>query len=316
MGNEGMIGALLAASVGTLALGLGSKWLDRKITARLQWRVGPPWYQPALDCAKLLIKETVVPESARDSVFLLAPLFGFAAACVAASLLWVMNLHPETGFVGDALVLLYLLAIPSLATILGALASGNPYASIGAGREMKLLISYELPLTIALLVAVVHTGGSLRIGEMVTGQHEGGVVVCSVSGALAFAVAVLCIQAKLGLIPFDQAEAESELMAGVYTEYSGPPLAVIFLTRFLLLAALPILLVTLFMGGVDLAGWAWVFSLSKFGAVLVLVVLIRNTNPRVRIDQSLRFFWLKATPIAVLALVLALAGRHYEVGWL
>ncbi|MBN1491439.1 MAG: NADH-quinone oxidoreductase subunit H [Phycisphaerae bacterium] len=315
MGIGHMILALVFASAGTLALGLAAKWVDRKVTARLQWRVGPPWYQPAVDCLKLMGKETVMPAVAQGTGFLMAPLFGLAAASLAATMLWVMNLQ-AAGFIGDAIVIVYLLTIPALATIFGAAASGSVHASLGATREMKLLISYELPLIIALLVAVVHTGGSLRIAQIVEAQQSGSAVFLSCSGALALIVAVFCMQAKLGLVPFDQAEAETELMAGVYTEYSGAPLAVIFATRFLLLATLPILLITLFLGGIQVTGWGLLLSVVKFVALLVVITLIRNTNPRLRIDQSLRFFWYTVTPVALIALVLALLGRHYEVTWL
>ncbi len=311
-----MVLAFLAATGGTLVLGLAAKWVDRKVTARVQWRVGPPWYQPALDCVKLFGKETIVPNLARGTGFLLAPLAGLSAAALAVTVLWVLNLSPTSGFVGDAIVVLYLFAVPSLATMLGAAASGNPHASVGASREMKLLLSYELPLTIALLVAVVHTGNSFRLSQIVTEQQASGAVALSVSGALALVVAVLCMQAKLGLVPFDQAEAETELMAGVYTEYSGPPLAVVYLLRALLFAALPILLITLFLGGIDTSGWGLLWSVLKFVALIVVITLMRNTNPRVRIDQSVHFFWYVLTPLALLALALALAGQHYEVTWL
>lgn len=311
-----MMLAFAAASLGTVVLGLAAKWVDRKVTARVQWRVGPPWYQPAVDCLKLLGKETLMPAAARGTGFLLAPLAGLAGAALAVTLLWVMNLRPATGFIGDAIVVLYLFAVPSLAVMLGAAASGSPHAGVGASREMTLLLGYELPLTLALLVAVVHTGGSFRISQIVAAQQAGPAVALSISGALALVVAVLCVQAKLGLIPFDQAEAETELMAGVYTEYSGPPLAVLFLTRALLLAALPLLLITLFLGGLRAAGWGVLLDAVKFVALLVVITLLRNTNPRVRIDQAVRFFWYVLTPLALVALVLALLGRRYEVYWL
>jgi len=311
-----MVLALVTGAGATALLGLLAKGVDRKVTARLQWRVGPPLYQPALDCLKLLGKETVVPASAMGNGFLIMPLFGLAGTAVASSMLWVMNLRGDVGFVGDAIVVLYMLALPAVATILGAAASGNPYATVGAGREMKLLIGYELPLTIALLVAVVHTGNSFRLGQIVAAQGDGGMVAGSVSGLLALVVAIVCMQAKLGLVPFDQAEAESELMAGVYTEYSGPPFAAINLGRCMLLAALPILLITLFLGGIHPSGLGLAAFALKFGVLLVIIVLIRNTNPRLRIDQSLRLFWYWLTPLALLALGLAMAGRHYEVTWL
>lgn len=311
-----MVVALVAASLGTLVLGLAAKWVDRKVTARLQWRVGPPWYQPAVDCLKLLGKETVVPAVARGTGFLLAPLVGLAGAAVAVTLLWVMNLRTDVGFVGDAIVVLYLFTLPSLATMLGAAASGSPHAGVGASREMKLLMSYELPLIMVLIVAVLHTGGSFRLSQIVTAQQTGHAVALSISGVLALIVAVFCIQAKLGLVPFDQAEAETELMAGVYTEYSGAPLAAVFLTRAMLLAALPLLLITLLLGGVGAGVWGIVLAIVKFVVLLVVITLLRNTNPRVRIDQSVWFFWYVLTPVALSALVLAWLGRHFEVGWL
>jgi NADH-quinone oxidoreductase subunit H len=316
MTAAGTILALLLAATGTLVLGFAAKWVDRKVTARLQWRVGPPWYQPAVDCLKLLGKETVVPAAARGSGFLLAPLIGLAGAVIAVTLLWVMNLRSQVGFVGDAIVVLYLFTLPSLATMLGAAASGSPHAGVGARREMKLLLSYELPLIVVLLVAVVHTGGSFRLSQIVTAQQAGSAVALSVSGALALVVAVFCVQAKLGLVPFDQAEAETELMAGVYTEYSGAPLAAIFLTRALLLAALPLLVITLFLGGLRADGWGVALAALKFVILLVVITLLRNTNPRVRIDQTVWFFWYLLTPVALLALVLAWLGRQWGVHWL
>lgn len=311
-----MILALAAGTAGTMVLGMLAKGVDRKVTARVQWRVGPPLYQPALDCLKLLGKETVVPVTARGTGFLIMPLFGLAAASLAATMLWVMNLREDVGFVGDVIVVLYLLAIPAITTILGAAASGNPHATIGAGREMKLLIGYELPLTIALLVAVVHADEGFRIGQIVAAQQSGHMVAGSISGVLALLVAIMCMQAKLGLVPFDQAEAESELMAGVYTEYGGPPYGIINITRFMLLATLPILLITLFLGGIRITGLGVLWFVLKFAFLLVIITLIRNTNPRLRIDQSLRFFWYMVTPVALAALALALIGRHYEVAWL
>ncbi len=316
MSANQLVIAFMLGSVGTLALGSVAKWIDRKVTARVQWRVGPPWYQPAVDCLKLMGKETLVPSSGQTTVFLVAPLVGLAAVCLAATLLWVMNLDRGVGFVGDVIVVFYLLAIPSLAAMLGAAAAGNPHASVGASREMKLLLSYELPLILALLVAIVQTGSSFQIGEILAGQAASPVAFTSISGTVALLAAIFFIQGKLGLVPFDQAEAETELMAGVYTEYSGVALGTIFLTRLAMLVALPLLLVTVFLGGFSLSGWGLLLSLLKLVAILVVITLLRNTNPRLRIDQSVKFFWYIATPAALAALALALLGQHYQVGWL
>jgi len=307
---------MFAAFFGTVVIGLASKWVDRKVTALVQWRVGPPWYQPVADVAKLLGKETLVPENARGTGFLLAPIIGFSAVIVAAAILWSVNLDPTRSFVGDLIVVLYLLVVPAIMTIVGASASGNPHASIGAGREMKLLLSYELPLFLVVMVAVARTGWRFELGAIL-GAQSGSPVLWSVSGALAMIVAIVCMQAKLGQVPFDLAEAECEIMSGVYVEYSGPSLAMFLMTRAMLLALMPLLLIVVFWGGLYTGAWWGVLTfLGKYVLLVALVTLSRNTNPRLRIDQTLRLFWFVLTPLAILAAVLALVGASEGLSWL
>jgi len=294
------------ATVGTTVLGLLSKWVDRKVTARIQWRVGPPWYQTIADVAKLLGKETIVPATARKWTFLLAPVVGFAGTAVAASVLWGANLS-GTGFIGDLIVVVYLLTMPSLAIIVGGIASGNPVSALGASREMKLVFSYELPFILALVTVIIQAGGTLRLNGILEHQAASGMVIGSFSGVIAFLVAILCGQAKLGLVPFDIPEAETEIMAGPFTEYSGAPLAVFYLMKALLLATVPIFLITVFWGGFR-EGWQVLWTVPVYVLILVLFVLIRNTNPRLRIDQALKFFWFGLTPLSALAVVLAIFG--------
>ena len=207
-----MLLILILTVIGTPVLGFLSKWIDRKVTARIQWRVGPPWYQPFADFLKLLGKETLVPETARRSGFLLAPLIGFGALVAASFILWQTILTPAQSFVGDLIVVYYLLLIPSIAIIWGGSSSGSPIGAIGASREMKLIIGYELPLAIALLVPVIKAGYSFRLSDITAYQASNGMFLGSLSGGLAFVVALLTIQAKLGLVPFDIAEAETEIL--------------------------------------------------------------------------------------------------------
>jgi len=317
---------VVAAPV-TLALGLASKWYDRKVTAMVQWRKGPPWYQPVADLLKLFYKETLMPSTARGTGFLIAPAVALGAAALAAAVLWAGLFAPGVSFLGDLIVVVYLLVIPSLATIVGASASGSPHAAVGASREMKLILAYELPLLLALLVGVIHAAPagepwSLRLGSIASAQHAGGTTLYSLSGLLAMIVAVLAVQAKLGQVPFDQAEAECEIMTGVFVEYSGPALALIHMTRAMMLATMPLLLIAvLWGGGVFWTGFGAsilqvVVFLIKYVVLVTLVTLIRNTNPRLRIDQAVKFFWAGLTPLAVLALVLALVGRYKAISWL
>jgi len=301
------IGYFVLSVVIALVLGLATSWVDRKVTARVQARVGPPWYQPVADILKLLGKETLVPANSRKMGFLLAPLLGFAAACVAAAVLFG-SLMSEKGFVGDIIVLIYLLTIPSIALIIGACASGSPVSVVGASREMKMLLSYELPLLIVVVTALIRSGGDFRINSLVAHQAANGWLLLSIPGVIGFVVALLSIQAKLGLVPFDAPEAEQEIMAGVLSEYSGPALAVFKLTKAMLLCMLPVFLGVLFLGGFHFGGLGALWSVLKYVAVIVLVVLIRNTNPRLRIDQIMKLFWGPVTILAAAALVLAAVG--------
>jgi len=142
-------------------------------------------------------------------------------------------------------------------------------------------------------------------------------VVLSISGALALIVAIVCMQAKLGQVPFDLAEAECEIMSGVYVEYSGPAFGMFLMTRAMLLALMPLLLIAVFWGGLySGAWWGYLTFLGKYVLLVALVTLIRNTNPRLRIDQALRFFWFRLTPLAVLAAILAVVGAAKDIAWL
>lgn len=289
-------------------LGLLASWVDRKVTARLQYRVGPPLAQPLWDLAKLMGKETLVPAGAARTTFLAAPVVGLAATAVLATLLWVNNLWPASGFLGDYIVVLYLLTVPSTSLIIGAFASGNPLASYGGAREMKLVMAYELPFLLAVLVPVILAGYELSLGGLIEAQATGGAHALHLSGLLALLVALLCMQAKLTLVPFDIPEAETEIASGVLIEYSGPTLAFVKLMRAMLLFTLPFFLIILFMGGLRLEGWSILWGVLKVVGLVALVVVLRNTNPRLRIDQGLRLFWGPVTILAVVAVVLAIAG--------
>jgi NADH-quinone oxidoreductase subunit H len=296
-------------------LGLILTWVDRKVTARVQNRVGPPPLQPFYDVVKLLGKEVVAPKG-KLFMFLFSPLLGLASVTLASVLIWRANIEPKSGFLGDLIVALYLLTIPSISVILGGAASRNPVSSVGASREMKLLLSYELPFLIAIFTTVVKVR-SLLLGEVVTYQIQHGVVLLSISSILAFIVTLLCIQAKLTYVPFDIPEAETEIMSGPYVEYSGAPLAIFKLNRAIMLFVLPALLVTVFWGGLgDRSPLSILFFVLRYIAVIVAVILIKNVNPRVRIDQAMRFFWGKMTALAILAMILAVIGSKYGISWL
>ena len=291
----------------TPLLGLVLKWVDRLVTARIQWRKGPPFYQTVADVLKLLGKETVVSERSSVAVFLLAPVIGFVGVGATASILWAFAVFPDVGFVGDLIVVIYFLVFPSLALILGGSASGSPHAGLGASREIKLVIAYELPFILAMVPAILRADGSFALSRIVASQSAS-VTLWSLSGFLAFLCALAAMQAKLGVVPFDQAEAETELMGGVIVEYSGPALGLVYVMRAMLLFVLPMFIITVFWGGVSFAGWRLLSTVVKFVVLLVVIVLMRNTNPRLRIDQTMKFFWFMVTPVALAGCVLSFLG--------
>ncbi len=292
----------------TAVVGLIASWIDRKVTARVQYRVGPPILQPLIDIIKLLGKETLIPAGASRTTFLAMPLVGVASVILVSTVLWVNNISPGSSFVGDLIVVLYLLTIPSLSIIMGGFASRNPLASLGASREMKLVLAYELPFLLAVFVPVIKSGFSIQLGEILSYQAQNGVITGSWSGVLALVVVILCVQAKLGVVPFDIAEAETEITGGALVEYSGSGLALYRLMKNMLLCTLPLFVIIVFMGGFRIDGVHFLAGAGKYVGLVALVTVIRNTNPRVRIDQAVRFFWGPMTVIAIIAVVLAFLG--------
>lgn len=298
-----VFGFLVSAIVGLLI-----SWIDRKVTARVQYRVGPPLLQPFIDIVKLLGKELLVPKGVSKITFLFSPILGIVSIMIVSTLLCLVNIWPQKTFFGDLIVVLYFLVLPSLSIILGGFASHNPLASIGASREMKLVLAYELPFILAILVPVLKAGLTIKVGEILNYQLLNGAIIGSWSGALSFVIILLCTQAKLGLVPFDVAEAETELAGGALIEYSGPALAIFKLMKAMMLFVLPYFMTIMFLGGFNFSGFAFIKSLLGFVGIIVLIVVIRNTNPRLRIDQALRFFWGPMTVLAILVLILASRG--------
>jgi NADH-quinone oxidoreductase subunit H len=282
-------------------IGLLTVWLDRKVSARIQWRHGPPWYQGFADIGKLLYKEVIIPQEASGSGFIAAPIFGLASVTLAVTILCVSFFRMSEGFIGDIIVVWYLFAIPSIALIYIGSTSGNPLSSVGVSREIKLLLAYDLPMIIV-IVMVASRAGSFSISAIMDWQRVNGSNISSCSGIIAFAVAIFCIQAKLGRVPFDLAEAETELGSGILMELSGGVLAAYELSKAIMLFGLPLFLIILFWGK-GIIGGILIYLL-----IVVLLILIKNTNPRVRIDHAMKYFWGWMSGAAILAGILAYFG--------
>ncbi len=281
-------------------------WTDRKVTAWLQFRKGPPLLQPFYDFFKLLlVKETILPAKGSPMTFLLAPVLGLTGAALSGVLILLPAFGMKPGFSGDIIVVFYLLTIPSLTYIIGALAAGNPLASIGASREMKLIISYELTFLLIIAAIILKAGMAIRLGDIIAVQQDMGAFSGSISGVLLFVAFLFCMQAKLGFVPFDMPEAETEITHGCFIEYSGTAYSLVKLTKYMMLFILPAFMCTLLLGGLRSDGIHLLWTILKFTGVLLLVTLIRNTNPRLRIGQAMRFFLIWMNLVVLAAIILS-----------
>jgi NADH-quinone oxidoreductase subunit H len=261
----------------TAFLGLIVSWIVRKVSALVQWRVGPPFLQPFYDVVKLVGKETLIPQEAQRTVFIGAPLAGLGGVLLLSIMLWRITID-QMAFVGDIIVAIYLMVLPSLALIFGSSASASPHAAVGTGREMKLVMGYELSLVLAFIVVIIKAGGQLSLAAIAQQAPA-----LSISGMLAFLVALLCIQAKLGFVPFDIAEAETELGSGVLMEYSGALLAVWKVVQAMMLVVLPLFLVMVFLGGINadfLSGLAKPIGTLPVGIIVLLVFVVTGLLAR------------------------------------
>jgi NADH-quinone oxidoreductase subunit H len=287
--------------------GLLITWVDRKVAAIVQSRIGPPWFQPFADVGKLLSKRMIIPRGAQAVGFLAAPLLSVVGATLAAMIIFQALFNPSAGFMGDLIVLIYLSTLPAIALIIGGASSRSPFGAIGASREMSMVLAYEVGFLLSIITAVIKVG-SIRFADILHYQFMNGSLGWSFSGILALAVLLICMQAKLGFLPFDISEADTELIGGPLAEYSGVGLALFKISRAMMFFFLPVLAVLLFLGPVQATFLSILAFIIKLLVVLVVLILIKTTHARLRLDQALKFFWTKVAVVGLIAVVLALIG--------
>jgi NADH-quinone oxidoreductase subunit H len=290
----------------TAVFGLIVGWVDRKVTARFQFRVGPPIFQNFNDIFKLLGKQTIIVKDSVKALFVAAPLMAFGTLCLLSTIMG-MALFFNAGYSGDLLVVMYLMMVFSVMLVLGGSATGNVFSSIGAGREIKLLLGDELVFILVCLIPIIKSNFSLNLESIISAQSSG-VFIGSASGIIGFLAGLLCIQAKMALRPFDIAEAETEIVEGPLMEYSGPLLAFWKLNHHIMYVAYPMILIILFMGGFNLQGIGILWAILKYLIIVVLMIILKNTNPRLQIDNALKFFWKILAPLAFIGVILAVLG--------
>lgn len=299
-----------------LAVGLLFKGLDRRVEARLQRRVGPPLVQPLLDIAKLLTKETLIPKTAVRSVFLAAPVVGFAGMAVCAAFIPVPGVFDGLYNMGDLLVLFYLLPIPAIAIMLGGSASSSPFGAMGFSREMLMMLAYETPLLMILLAVAMlvgkatGTGAEFSLLAIVDWQQNAGSLGLNPVMIPALLAYLIFLPGTMGVPPFDIPEAETEVLEGPLLEYGGPLLALFQIGSALKTFVVLGLGVALFFPGTISDFWIvnliW-FVFKCLVLMLLSLTLVKSATGRFRIDQAFRFYVKVPTALALVSLVLVWA---------
>ena len=319
-----MLGWFVLLSLFALAAGLFLLGVDRKLAAHMQARIGPPIRQPFIDVAKLLQKENVVPANAISAVFHLSPLIALASSIVILFYLPVGSLLPVLGMYGDLVLVMYLLTVPALAMVAGGFASGSPYATVGAQREMVTMIAYEFPLAVVVIGVAWRLGAAglsspFALGTMAANPIWTVVGPLGIAGILLLLLVLAVVTpAELSRIPFDTQEAETELAGGLLVEYSGRNLAMFYLAQGVKTLVLAAVIVAIFFpwnlsGFLAMPPWLALpadilFFLVK--AILVLffsVTLVRVGMARLRINQVVSVYWIYLSVIGLAGLLFLMA---------
>ncbi|MBN1310058.1 MAG: NADH-quinone oxidoreductase subunit NuoH [Anaerolineae bacterium] len=310
---DAIIAFLAAAVLATcvLLILIFNIWLERKVLGRIQDRIGPnrvgPYgiFQTVADLLKLLTKEIIIPSGADLVPFFLAPIIMVASVI----LVWaVIPFTAKTIGTDVNIGVLYLAAVGSLgimAVLLAGWSSNNKYALLGAFRAVAMLVSYEVPMILMLMMPVLITG-SMRMGEIAAAQP----IWYAFSMPLAAVIFLIAMTAEVGRSPFDLLEAESEIVAGYQTEYSGFAFAMFYAAEWAHAFTMAALIATLFLGGWRGPGaeqyptLGFIYFIIKTYAVYFLSIWSRGTLPRIRIDQVMSFCWKFLIPLSLILIVL------------
>lgn len=320
-----VIEALIKSALMAFVLATAFAYLtlaERKIAAFMQVRKGPnrvgPWglLQPAADGIKLLFKEEMVPAGADKVLFFLAPILTMIPAIV---IMAVVPIGPDIELFGRAVRLsisdlnvglLYILSVASVAVygiVLAGWSSANKYSLMGGLRASAQMISYEIALGLSIIGPIMLAGTMSLQGIIAAQQQSAWYVVWQPVGALVFFLAGL---AEVNRAPFDMPEAEQELTAGYFTEYSGMKFSLFFMGEYIKMVAVSAIATTLFFGGylgpyVEQLPWLGILYFTmKTTALLFLMIWIRLTLPRLRYDQLMSFGWKVLLPVSLANVVL------------
>ncbi len=284
---------------------LAAEFIDRKIYARLQNRVGPPWFQPWADFIKLLAKEDIIPAESNPKMFKVAPIFALAAAVSAFLYIPLWKTDALFSFNGDLIVVLYLLTLPTLAFFIGGWYSTSLYSRIGSVRCMTQLFAYEVPLFMGILSSALLADTWSLKGIAAFYMAHPWFWLFNLTG---FSVSLVSLLGKLEKVPFDIPEAETEVVAGAFTEYSGRMLAFLRMTLDIeLVTGSALLALVFFPFALNVhPALGFVIFIVKILFIVSLIALLRTVVARLRIDQMINFCWKFLVPLAALQLLLNL----------
>lgn len=292
-----------------VVFGFVVEFVDRKLYARMQNRVGPPWFQPVADFIKLVSKESIIPEEADPRLFGVMPIFALSSVIVASFYIPLWSAKALFGFSGDIIVVLYLLTIPTLTFFLGGWYSRSVYSTLGAMRTLTQFFAYEIPLLVSILSSAL-LANSWSLSEIALFYREHPWVwLFNVPG---FIISIIALLGKLEKVPFDIPEAETEIVAGFLTEYSGKLLGLFRLMTDIELVVCAGLLVVVFL---PFGLWfhpllGFFLFVLKILFIVSLVSFFRSIFARLRLDQMINFCWKFLAPMAFLQLLINLVVKR------
>lgn len=292
---------LFPSGLFVLALGLAYEWVDRKLLAQMQNRIGPRWFQPFADLIKLLAKEEIVPEGVNRVLFLGLPVVALAGALTAALYVPLLGLAPAYSFPGDLIVTVYLLSLLTLCMGLAGANTLDRFSLIGATRTLTQLFSYEAPFMLALLAPAL-VAGTWQISGIVA--HADGQWML-LTQPLGFIVAIIGLMGKLEMPPFDAPEAETEIVAGALTEYSGRGYALFRLGKNVELVVGLTLVAAFYLGGVLNP----IDFVLKTGALLLVMVGVHAVMTRMRIEQTVGLWWRYGALLVLVQILIQLVWK-------
>lgn len=278
------------------------EYVDRKLVARFQNRLGPRWYQPVADSIKLLVKEEIIPHGVNTGLFLTLPIVALASALTAALYTPLFGINPFYSFRGDLIVTMYLLSLMTLCLGLAGANTISRFSLIGATRTLTQLFSYEAPFLLALLGPAIAAGTWQIMG--INQYAESGLWMI-LTQPIGFLVALIGLMGKLELPPFDSPEAETEIVAGAMTEYSGRGFALFRIGKNVELVIGLTLVAAFYLGGMANP----IEFLLKTLALLLVVAALQSLFARLRIDQTVGLWWRLGALLALVQLLVIIIGR-------